>query len=124
MKITTSFLHLEHTPALDEKIHETSEKLAKFFKDKGTVKWSCYVKNGQHFAEIFYHAPQCEYHAKAVSENMYYSIDLALEKIEKQASKKKNKYNKIHRDHAEMVILDPEAAWGDYAGYFDEEDVA
>ncbi len=120
MKITTSFLHLEHTPALDLKIKESSEKLEKFFQSKGTLKWSCYVKNGEHFAEIYYHAPSCEYHAKAWSENLYRSIDMAVEKIEKQAFKKKDKYNKIHRDKSEMIIVDPEMAWTDY----EDEDVA
>lgn len=121
MKITTSFLHLEHTAALDEKVQEASMKLEKFFKDKGTIKWSCYVKNGQHFAEIYYHAPHCEYHAKAVSENMYHTIDMAVEKIEKQAFKKKDKFNKLHRENLDMIILDPDSAWQDHA---DDEDVA
>ncbi|MGZ3787011.1 MAG: ribosome hibernation-promoting factor, HPF/YfiA family [Bacteriovorax sp.] len=120
MKITTSFLHLEHTPALDEKIKETSAKLEKFFQAKGTIKWSCYVKNGEHFAEIYFHAPHCDYHAKACSENLYQSIDMAAEKIEKQAFKKKDKYNKIHKEKSEIVILDPADAWMDH----DEEDVA
>lgn len=119
MKITTSFLHLEHTPALDEKIKETSAKLTKFFKE-GTIKWSCYVKNGEHFAEIYYHAPHAEYHAKAWSPNLYHSIDMAVEKIEKQAYKKKDKFNKIHREPTDLVILDPEMAWMDR----DDEDVA
>ena len=121
MKITTSFLHLEHTAALDEKIFEASAKLEKFFKDKGTLKWSCYIKNGQHFAEIYYHAPHCEYHAKANCDNLYHSIDMAVDKIEKQVFKKKDKYNKIHRTHSEMIILDPEMAWADHE---DDEDVA
>jgi len=120
MKITTSFLHLEHTAALDEKIQESSLKLEKFFKDKGTIKWSCYVKNGQHFAEIYFHAVHSEYHAKAYSDNLYHSIDMAVEKIEKQVYKKKDKFNKIHREHTEMIILDPESAWTDH----DDEDVA
>lgn len=120
MKITTSFLHLEHTPALDEKIKEASSKLAKFFQDKGTIKWSCYVKNGEHFAEIYYHAPHCEYHAKAWSPNLYHSVDMAVEKIEKQAYKKKEKFNKIHQERSEVIILDPDNAWMDH----DEEDVA
>lgn len=123
MKITTSFLHLEHTSALDEKIQESSMKMEKFFKDKGTIKWSCYVKNGMHFAEIYYHAPQCEYHAKASSDNLYHSIDMAVEKIEKQAFKKKDKFNKIHREQHDIIILDPESAWQDYAD-LDDEDVA
>ena len=121
MKITTSFLHLEHTPALDEKIKETSEKLTKFFKDKGTIKWSCYVKNGQHFAELYYHAPHCEYHATAWSDNLYHSIDMAVDKIEKQAFKKKDKYNKIHREKTDMIMLDPDTAWMEHE---EDEDVA
>lgn len=120
MKITTSFLHLEHTPALDQKIQETTEKLTKFFKDQGTIKWSCYVKNGEHFAEIYYHAPHCEYHSKAWSLNLYHSIDMAVDKIEKQAFKQKDKFNKIHREKSEMIIVDPDMAWTDY----DDEDVA
>jgi putative sigma-54 modulation protein len=121
MKITASFLHMEHTPALDEKIQEVSAKLEKFFHDTGTMKWSCYVKNGQHFAEVYFHGPQCEYHAKASSDNLYHSIDMAVEKIEKQLFKKKDKYNKIHRTHSEMIILDPEMAWTEYE---EDEDVA
>ena len=121
MKITTSFLHLEHTEALDEKIQESSAKLEKFFKAEGSIKWSCYVNNGQHFAEIQFRAPHCEYHAKAFSDNMYYSIDLAVEKIQKQAFKKKDKFNKIHRDHAELIILDTDSAWQEHS---DDEDAA
>lgn len=121
MKITTSFLHLEHTPALDEKIKKESERLEKFFKSQGAMKWSCYVKNGVHYAEIYYHAPNCEYHAKASSDNLYHSIDMAVEKIEKQVMKRKEKYNKVHRERTQMIILDPLAAWTDYD---DEDDVA
>jgi len=120
MKITVSFLHLEHTPALDEKIKEKSEKLRKYFHDQGQMKWSCYVKNGEHCAEVFYHAPTCEYHAKASSDNLYHSIDMVIDKVEKQIYKKKEKYNKIHREPHEMKILDPETAWMDH----DDEDVA
>lgn len=121
MKITTSFLHLEHTPALDQKITETTERLTKFFQDKGTIKWSCYVKNGEHYAEIYYHAPHCEYHAKAWSPSLYHSIDMAVDKIEKQAFKKKDKFNKIHREKTDIIILDPANAWMDRD---DDEDVA
>lgn len=97
MKISSSFLHFEHTPALDEKINDASAKIARYFEDKGSVKWFCYVHNNVHFAEINYVAPHSEYHAKASSDNMYESIDLALMKIKKQAFKRKDKFNKLHR---------------------------
>lgn len=113
MKITISFLHLEHTQALDERIREKSLKLAKYFNDKGTMKWNCYVKNGVHYAEVTYHAQSFEYHAKGHSDSLYKTIDIVLEKIEKQVIKKKEKFNKIHRDQDELVVLDPEAAWTD-----------
>jgi putative sigma-54 modulation protein len=41
MKVSSSFLHFEHTPALDEKIADASSKMSKFFNDNGTIKWSC-----------------------------------------------------------------------------------
>lgn len=118
MKITISFLHLEHTPALDEKIREKSAKLAKYFKDKGTMKWSCFVKNGQHYAEVNYHASHYDYHATAHADDMYHTLDLVIEKIEKQIYKDKEKYNKMHKQNPEIIILDPNLAWTDY-----EEDV-
>jgi putative sigma-54 modulation protein len=97
MKVSSSFLHFEHTPALDEKIKESSAKMSKFFDDDGVMKWSCFIKNGDHVAEVNYHVQHCDYHAQGSSDNMYESIDLALVKIEKQAIKHKEKFNKLHR---------------------------
>lgn len=97
MKVSSSFLHFEHTLALDKKIKEASAKMSKFFNNEGTMKWSCYLKNGEHFAEIHYFAPHREYHATGGSDSMYESIDMALNKIEKQAFKQKDKFNKLHR---------------------------
>ena len=34
MKLKISFKHLEHTPALDERIKEKSQKLKKYFEGK------------------------------------------------------------------------------------------
>lgn len=120
MKITVSFLHLEHTEALDERIKEKSTKLKKYFKDSGAMKWSCYVKNGEHYAEVSYQVNAGEYHAKAWSDNMYHTIDMVMDKIEKQVYKKKEKFGKMHRENPEMIIVDPDMAWTDY----NDEDVA
>lgn len=103
MRVSSSFLHFEHTPALDEKIKEATAKISKFFDDKGTMKWCCYVTNGEHYAEVNYFAPHSEYHATGCSDNMYESIDMALIKIEKQAFKQKEKFNKLHRGKLKLV---------------------
>lgn len=102
MKISSSFLHLEHTPALDEKIQEASLKIAKLLEDDGSVKWFCYVKNNVHVAELNVVSHHSAFHAKACSENLYDSINQALTKIKKQAMKQKGRYNKLHRGRVEL----------------------
>lgn len=105
MKVSISFLHFEHTPALDEKIKSVSAKMSKFFNDEGSIKWACYRRNNEHVAEVNYRAPHQEYHAKSSASNMFESIDKTFDKIEKQALKKKDKMNKIHRGSSIETII-------------------
>lgn len=95
MKIVSSFKHLEHTPALDEKIQEKSQKLKKFFEGNFEVHWTCYVRDdGAHCADIKLIGPSFEYHATSHSESLYKSLDKSVSKIEKQVAKKKDKWKK------------------------------
>lgn len=116
MKVTISFKHLDHTPSLDERIHEKSERLSKYFDGKSHIKWNCSVKEGTHYAEIDLSGPNYSYHATASSDNLYKSFDLVVAKIERQVQKKKEK-TKIKKgkiSHRDLEILDPENAWMDY----------
>jgi putative sigma-54 modulation protein len=105
MKIVSSFKQLEHTPALDEKIEAKSQKLKKFFEGNFEVHWTCYVRDdGAHCAEIKLLGPSFEYHAAAHSEKMYKTLDLAINKIEKQVSKRKDKWrNHTSRKHQDSI---------------------
>ena len=115
MKVTISFQHLEHTPSLDERIKEKTEKLKKYMEGKTHAKWNCYVEDHIHYAEIDLVGPKCEFHATAKSDSLYKSIDLVLSKLEKQIQKKNSKRkNKLHRKGEKPEILDYEAAWTDY----------
>lgn len=115
MKLTITFLHLDHTPTLDKRIKEKSHKIDKYFQGRSHIKWTCFVKNGEHYAEVIVHVPGATYHATAKSEKLYKSFDKVVEKVEKQLSKKKQKSrNKIHRRTPQRVILEPAEAWGDY----------
>jgi putative sigma-54 modulation protein len=115
MKVTISFKQMDHTPSLDDMIRKKSEKIAKYMNGKTELKWTCFVKNQVHFAEISLIGPQIFYNATASSENLYKSLDLAVEKIEKQLSKKKERMkNKLHRRRTDLECLDPENAWTDY----------
>ena len=124
MKIQISFKGIEHTPALDERINEKSKKLEKLLEGKTTVKWTCYVKDGHHYAEVVLLGPKFEYHAHAYSENLYKTLDKAVDKLWTQMHKKKDKWkNHIHHKHEPPTVIadDPEAVW---ANHSDDEDVA
>jgi len=105
MKIISTFKQLEHTEALDKKIESKSQKLKKFFDGNFDVHWTCYVRDdGAHCAEIKLLGPSFEYHASANSDQLYKTLDLAVNKIEKQIHKKKDKWkNHIHQKHSPSV---------------------
>ncbi len=99
MKLKISFKHLDHTPALDERIREKSEKLEKYFNGDIHVQWVCWVHENQHWADIKVHGPKFDFFAKASSDNMYKSLDIVIEKIERQVEKQKDHWkNKLHTD--------------------------
>lgn len=117
MKIQVSFKGIDHTPALDERINEKSKKLEKLLDGKTTVKWTCYVKDGNHYAEVVCLGPKFEYHAHAFSDNLYKTLDKAVDKLWTQVAKKKDKWkNHIHHKHdPEVVIAEPDNEWTDHA---------
>ena len=97
MKLKISFKHLDHTPALDQRIHEKSEKFEKYFQGNTSIHWFCWVENNKHWAEIKVHGPKFDFVAKACADNMYKSLDLVVEKMERQIEKQKDqKRNKMH----------------------------
>lgn len=114
MKVTITFLHLEHTPALDERIQEKSQKLNKYLNGKTHLKWNCFVKDGQHTAEVILIGPHFEYRASGSTDNLYKTIDVVMEKIEKQLSKRKDKMRNRIKKAPELVVRDIDAAWTDY----------
>lgn len=97
MKLKITFKHLDHTPALDEKIKEKSEKFEKYFQGNITVSWICWVHEDKHWAEVKVHGPKFDFFAKAHADNMYKSLDLVVDKMERQIEKAKSqKRNKLH----------------------------
>ncbi|MBF0312573.1 MAG: ribosome-associated translation inhibitor RaiA [Oligoflexia bacterium] len=106
MKVTISFKNLEHTPALDEKIRQKSERFQKFLDGHTDVHWTCHVKEGSHCADLRISGSTFQYNASAESDNLYKCLDLAIHKIEKQLNKKKEKWkNKIHSKNFENADL-------------------
>lgn len=116
MKVTITFRHLDHTPSLDQRISEKSEKLKKYLGGRSHIKWGCYVKDGNHYAEVELLGPKFKYHATGKSDSLYKTIDLVVSKLEKQILKKKEKLTakKDKIQHKNLEILEQADAWMDY----------
>lgn len=100
MKLKISFKHLDHTPALDQRIKEKSERFEKYFQGNTSIQWFCWVEGNKHWAEIKVHGPKFDFVAKACSDNLYKCLDLVCEKMERQVEKQKDqKRNKMHSHH-------------------------
>lgn len=84
MKCTISFRNIEHTPALDEKIRQKSEKLKKYLTSNAEVNWVCWVENSDQIAELKIHDKKNDFIAKASSDDLYKSLDLVITKISNQ----------------------------------------
>ena len=98
MKLKITFKHLDHTPALDQRIKEKSEHFEKYFQGNLNVHWTCWVHNEEHFAEVKIHGPKFDFFAKGSADNMYKSLDIVVEKIERQFEKQKDLMrNKLHK---------------------------
>jgi putative sigma-54 modulation protein len=92
MNVKMTFKKLEHTPALDEKIREKSEKLNCYFEGKTNFHWICWVgDDGWHYAELKVTGPKFEFFAHAHDDNLYKCFDLVVNKMERQLEKKKSK---------------------------------
>jgi putative sigma-54 modulation protein len=97
MKLKISFKHLEHTPALDQRIKEKSGRFEKYFQGNVTLTWFCWVQDNIHWAEIKLHGPKFDFFAKASSDNLYKCLDIVCEKMERQIERQKDQWkNKLH----------------------------
>ncbi|MFZ4712393.1 MAG: ribosome hibernation-promoting factor, HPF/YfiA family [Bacteriovoracaceae bacterium] len=111
MKITIAFKHLNHTEALDNRIKEKTQKLQKFFNGSFEVQWTCFVKDGEHIADVKLIGSNFEYFACAKSNSLYKTIDMAVNKLEAQVSKKKSKWrDHIHHEAGLKEIIRKSAA--------------
>ncbi len=128
MRIKTTFRHLDHTPALDERIQMKSEKLLKYFEGNINLHWTCYVKeDGSHCSELHAFGSGIDFHASAQSENLYKTFDKVINKIERQVHKRKDKLrNRVHTNifNPKQLLMDDAESREEWVQDQIEEDAA
>ena len=89
MSVSITGRHVAVTPALRRYVESKADRLDRFGLELHTVQVIIAVEKFRHSAEILCVFNRRQYRAKASSSEMYASIDLAMDKIERQLREKK-----------------------------------
>ena len=103
MNIHLSFKNLDSSPAMKAYVQEKSERLNRYFHGKVTVTWNFSCERQNLIAHCHLTGNHMDYFGEGQTNDLYASVDLALERIERQIKKHKEIVkNKLHRhDHLE-----------------------
>lgn len=95
MNIHITFKNLDSSDAIKNHINEKTEKLLKYFNGNISVDWVLSVEKQAHVAHCHMVGNNMDYFGEGTSNDLYASIEMALERIEKQL----RKHKEIVKDH-------------------------
>ncbi len=98
MAITVRGKNIEVTPALRDYVEKRVNKVTKYFSEVGDIHAALTVEKGQHIVEVTVPVNGILLRAQEMTEDMYTSIDLVVDKIERQIRKYKTKLMKRFRN--------------------------
>jgi putative sigma-54 modulation protein len=84
MNITITFRHMVGTEAAKSYAHEKVAKLQKFLRQAMTAQVTLSVEGIDHIADVGISSGSAHFHATERSEDMYASIDMVHDKLERQ----------------------------------------
>ena len=97
MSVNVKGRNIDVTPALKEYVEKKITKVTKQFKTVGDISAVLKVEKGNHIVEITVPASGILLRAQETTKDMYSSIDLVVEKIERQIHKYKTRLMKRTR---------------------------
>ena len=96
MHVTVTFRHMEATEPLRTYAEEKTERLAKYLTEPIEVHWVLTVEKIRHLADANIIGSGVSIKAQGDTQDMYSAIDMAIEKLETQVRKHKEKV-KAHK---------------------------
>src|SRR5687767_5461102 len=95
MNLDFSFKHMTASDAIKQYAGERTDTLNRFFNGRVHVTWNFSVEKQNHIAHCHVLGNNIDLFAEASTNNMHGSIDLAIDKVEKQL----RKHKEIVKDH-------------------------
>lgn len=115
MNVSISGRHMEITDAIRDHVESGLLKIKEHFDRVIDVKVVLSVEKRRHMAEINLHAHGVQVNAKEESDDMYASIDSALQKIERQVTKHKERIQR-HQPRTQRETREAQRQSSDVAG--------
>lgn len=114
MSVNVKGRNIDVTPALREYVEKKIAKVTKQFKTVGDISAVLKVEKGNHIVEITVPASGILLRAQENTKDMYSSIDLVVEKIERQVHKYKTRLMKRkYSNFADPALIPTAEAAGD-----------
>lgn len=110
MKIAVRGKNIEATPALVEYAEKRLSKLDKHFDDRTEIQVVLSVTREDHIVEVTVNVNGLMMRAEESSGDMYASIDMVVEKLERQIRKFKTRMNRSLRQRGMRIISEKHAA--------------
>ncbi|EGO62308.1 ribosome hibernation-promoting factor, HPF/YfiA family [Acetonema longum] len=112
MAITVRGKNIDVTPALKDHVEKRIGKITKYFDNIGEIAVVLAVEKGRHIVEVTVPVNGILLRGEESTTDMYASIDLVIEKLEKQIGKYKTKLSRRLRDGMLKVDLIPDNSGG------------
>ena len=112
MSVDCRFRGIDHSQSLVDYIHERVQKLSRYAPNGIRVQVSVSKEGHRHCIELNFTTPSQTFRARASSEDHFYSLDMAVEKILRQVKKRQQRLRN-HRNYAlhnDTLVDDSEAA--------------
>ena len=95
MDIQLTFKHIGSDDLIKEYATTKSQRLKKYFRGRISVIWNFNIEKQNHIAHCRLVGNQMDYFGEAITDGLQSSIDIVIDKIEKQIKKHKE----IVKDH-------------------------
>ncbi len=102
MQITITARHFELTKAIRDSVEESCEKLTRYFDHIINIHMTLSLENSRNIVDVSLHASKFNLQAQAEAMDMYVAINEAIENMEAQIKKLKDKVT----DHQKRRIKD------------------
>lgn len=104
MQLSVTGHHVEITPSLRAYVEKKLERISRHFEQVIDVHCVLTVEKLRHKAEATLHVSGSAIHADAINGNMYASIDLLADKLDRRVMKHKEKVKDHHAAEARHSV--------------------